>query len=505
VTWFSWSKEVAPVLANHIPQDPAEAVNWLPAVFYAARCCDERFGVWVARQTQLVKGARLDRRLLFPLALYAWHSLQAENPLRSITVTAWSPDFSLNRAIDEAEAWLARLTILAHCGNYPIEDVWLSGGRIGDFHIVPIVTWDALMTERLAMRNCLHTYVDRLACGGCRLFAVKRGARSVAALEVTADHRGGLSLGQLRGLGNAAPSPEVKAAVRSWFAKQAKETLVMPRRRVDSAQAASRLSELMAPYRSMIDGGAELLTLSSLKDLTARLRERLVEVRPARRMAPEAQRFGADRDHGLSAQLAGADRVRTLLRARLGEDLYAAWFQMLEFDELDAGTLRVSVPVRFLRNWIRSHYMDDLIWCCATVWPDVAEVHVMLRAPGRVLMEDPVASADRGEPAEARAQPRPANIHGILIAVSRRYAVPRFDLLSQRRHRSVALPRQIGMYLAYRGASRGVAEIGRGFGDRDPTAVRYAIRKIEERINTDPAFAREIEELRFELFGHPPT
>src|SRR5262249_11193797 len=159
----------------------------------------------------------------------------------------------------------------------------------------------------------------------------------------------------------------------------------------------------------------------------------------------------------------------TLLRARLGEDLYAAWFQLLEFHGLDAGTLRVSVPVRFLRNWIRSHYMEDLIWCCATVWPDVAEVHVMLRAPGRVLMEtarwDPVEVADRGEPTEARAHPRPANIHDILVAVSRHYAVPRFDLLSQRRHRSVALPRQIGMYLAYRVASRGMAEIGRGFGD----------------------------------------
>src|SRR5262249_60662500 len=105
---------VAPVLANHMPQDAGEAVNWLRAVFYAARCCDERFGLWVARQTQLLKGARLDRRLLLPLALYAWHSSQADNPLRPITITAWSPDFSLNRAIDEAEAWLARLTLLAH-------------------------------------------------------------------------------------------------------------------------------------------------------------------------------------------------------------------------------------------------------------------------------------------------------------------------------------------------------------------------------------------------------
>ena len=89
----------------------------------------------------------------------------------------------------------------------------------------------------------------------------------------------------------------MKAAVRSWYARQANLAPAIPRRRVDAAQAAARLNELMAPYRSMIDGGAELLTLSSLKDLTARLRGRLVEVRPARQMAPEAQRVGADRGH----------------------------------------------------------------------------------------------------------------------------------------------------------------------------------------------------------------
>src|SRR5690606_10039543 len=45
-------------------------------------------------------------------------------------------------------------------------------------------------------------------------------------------------------------------------------------------------------------------------------------------------------------------------------------------------------------------------------------------------------------------EPRRIKIEDILRIVSRHFGVSRGDLLSQRRHRSVVWPRQIGMYLA---------------------------------------------------------
>src|SRR5690606_36987502 len=57
-------------------------------------------------------------------------------------------------------------------------------------------------------------------------------------------------------------------------------------------------------------------------------------------------------------------KVRATLRARLGEDIYSSWFNALEFDEFDGTTVKVSVPVKFLRKWIESHYMDELLLCC---------------------------------------------------------------------------------------------------------------------------------------------
>jgi chromosomal replication initiator protein len=79
--------------------------------------------------------------------------------------------------------------------------------------------------------------------------------------------------------------------------------------------------------------------------------------------------------------------------------------------------------------------------------------------------------------------------------------VSKGDLLSQRRHRSVVWPRQIGMYLAKQLTHRSLPEIGRRFGNRDHTTVLHAIRKIEGVIAGDAGLRDEIDELK-KLLSH---
>ncbi len=78
---------------------------------------------------------------------------------------------------------------------------------------------------------------------------------------------------------------------------------------------------------------------------------------------------------------AGA-KVRAMLRSQLGEDIYASWFKALEFDEFDGKTVRVSVPVVFLRKWIQSHYMDELLQSCKAEFKTAQNVEVVVRQPG---------------------------------------------------------------------------------------------------------------------------
>jgi len=59
------------------------------------------------------------------------------------------------------------------------------------------------------------------------------------------------------------------------------------------------------------------------------------------------------------------------------------------------------------------------------------------------------------------------------------------DILSKRRNRSVARPRQMAMALAKELTSHSLPEIGDAFGGRDHTTVIHACRKIQELLKAD--------------------
>ena len=93
-------------------------------------------------------------------------------------------------------------------------------------------------------------------------------------------------------------------------------------------------------------------------------------------------------------------------------------------------------------------------------------------------------------------EPRRVKIDEIQKIVSRHYGVSKSDLLSERRHRSVVWPRQIGMYLSKQLTTRSLPEIGRRFGGRDHTTVLHAIRKIEGELAGNTRLKEEIEDLK---------
>ncbi|WP_294192064.1 chromosomal replication initiator protein DnaA [uncultured Sphingomonas sp.] len=80
---------------------------------------------------------------------------------------------------------------------------------------------------------------------------------------------------------------------------------------------------------------------------------------------------------------------------------------------------------------------------------------------------------------------RRVTIDEIQKLVSEHFEIKQIDLLSARRARAVARPRQIAMYLAKRMTTRSLPEIGRKFGGRDHSTVIHAVRRIEELRDTD--------------------
>lgn len=102
-------------------------------------------------------------------------------------------------------------------------------------------------------------------------------------------------------------------------------------------------------------------------------------------------------------------KVRKMLRAQLGDDVYTSWFQSMEFEHFDGRTVRVSVPVKFLKNWIQSHYSEALLKCCAAEFEGVENVEVVLRQPSpiRTVTSDSALASDNRS--SAAPQPAPAS------------------------------------------------------------------------------------------------
>ncbi len=78
------------------------------------------------------------------------------------------------------------------------------------------------------------------------------------------------------------------------------------------------------------------------------------------------------------------------------------------------------------------------------------------------------------------AQEKLVTIDNIQKTVAEYYNIKMADLLSKRRSRSVARPRQLAMALAKELTNHSLPEIGDAFGGRDHTTVLHACRKIEE-------------------------
>jgi chromosomal replication initiator protein len=85
--------------------------------------------------------------------------------------------------------------------------------------------------------------------------------------------------------------------------------------------------------------------------------------------------------------------------------------------------------------------------------------------------------------------------------VAEHYALKKEDMLSERRARAVARPRQVAMWLAKQITTRSLPDIGRRFGGRDHTTVLHAVRRIDQLKEEDAVLARDVDVLLRKLRG----
>jgi chromosomal replication initiator protein len=92
-------------------------------------------------------------------------------------------------------------------------------------------------------------------------------------------------------------------------------------------------------------------------------------------------------------------------------------------------------------------------------------------------------------------QARLVTIENIQKTVADYFKVRMSDLLSERRSRSVARPRQVAMALAKELTEHSLPEIGDAFAGRDHTTVLHACRQIKGLMETDGKLREDWEKL----------
>ncbi len=147
---------------------------------------------------------------------------------------------------------------------------------------------------------------------------------------------------------------------------------------------------------------------------------------------------------------------------------------------------------------------DDVIcYIAAKVENNTRELEgAVTKVQGMSLLQDGVidlelAKAALGE--SATTEQKRITIQQILDAVTKYYGVRLSDLQSKKRHKSVAFPRQVCMYLARRHTRYSLEEIGGYFGGRDHTTVMHAVRTVDADTRDDKEIAKQLTHLEGQL------
>ncbi|MFO7918511.1 MAG: chromosomal replication initiator protein DnaA [Anaerolineae bacterium] len=101
-----------------------------------------------------------------------------------------------------------------------------------------------------------------------------------------------------------------------------------------------------------------------------------------------------------------------------------------------------------------------------------------------------------------RSQPtRELTIDNILNTVAEYFNLRMDDLTGRRRTRAIAVPRQVGMYLARELTDLSFPKIGEKLGGRDHTTIMHGHDKIEELFDKDDELRQQVLDIKSKLYG----
>ncbi|HYD18464.1 MAG TPA: chromosomal replication initiator protein DnaA [Patescibacteria group bacterium] len=120
------------------------------------------------------------------------------------------------------------------------------------------------------------------------------------------------------------------------------------------------------------------------------------------------------------------EQIKTLLQKEFGDTAYRSWILPIEAVSCAGGTLSLSVPTRFIRDWVKTHYADRMRSLWTQHFGAIARVEVAVSgkkpdsaaAPAGVAYERPAIANENAAP--------PAAADDFSVALDPRYTFDNF-------------------------------------------------------------------------------
>lgn len=186
--------------------------------------------------------------------------------------------------------------------------------------------------------------------------------------------------------------------------------------------------------------------------------------------------------HGIDA------RLRSRLGWGLVVDIHPSTYELrLGILETKASASNVDVP-RNVIEYLAKHITSNIREVEGALHRLIAHAELI----GRPITLD---SAKDVLPDLLHGARRKVTVNHIQDVVAAHFGLEMDDLLSAKRDRHLARPRQIAMSLAKQLTTLSLPDLGRAFGGRDHTTVLHAVRKIDELRRADKDLSATIDQL----------
>src|SRR5688572_4690987 len=96
-------------------------------------------------------------------------------------------------------------------------------------------------------------------------------------------------------------------------------------------------------------------------------------------------------------------RVKERLRAEVGDEIFLSWFARMDLDRIADGTAYLTVPTRFLKSWIQSHYIERVLACGQAEDAAVQKIELNVRS---AVIKPPPPKVKPPECIETSREPR---------------------------------------------------------------------------------------------------